>query len=216
MRSATPAVSQLPDAATLDALVIGTDESDDRAAWEALVRLPGGAEAWHAAVTRRRRIDLLASAMLGRSWLASCVHRLSVLSRRVRAKPPIRLLLGFPDVQLDALAGATLGPVDEEFADQDVQPRWGETVPVRVRLGDRITLNAVADDAFVDVRYLSDGRDGSLPGRTWRLEQGEAPVLLVALVGADARSSLTAALTQATAAAGVLLLEATPIRGTST
>lgn len=209
-------MSQLPDAATLDALVIGTDDADDRAAWEALVRLPGGEEAWHAAVTRRRRLDLLASSMRGRSWLASCVHRLSVLSRRVRAKPAMGLLLEFPDLQLDALAGATLGPVDEDFADRNVQPWWGETVPVHVRLGERITLNAATEHPVVDVRYLSDGREGSLPERTWRLEQGEAPVLLIALVGTDARSPLAVALTQATAAAGVLLLEEAPIRGAST
>jgi hypothetical protein len=191
-------------------LVIGADDPEDRAAWEALVRLPGGAEAWRAAVARRRRMDLVTRAVRGRTWLASAMHRLSVLSRRLRTTPAVELCLAFPEAQLDALADAELSPVDDSVADQEVVPRWGQTVPVHVQLGHQIGLN-VTDQATVDVRYLTHGRDGPLPSRTWRLEPGEAPVLLVALIGADAGSPLSEALAQATAAAGVLVLEAAPV-----
>jgi hypothetical protein len=62
---------------------------------------------------------------------------------------------------------------------------------------------------------LSQGCDGPLPSRTWRIEPGEAPVLLVALIGADAGSPLSDARAQATAAAGMLVLEASPFGATS-
>lgn len=208
-------MNRLPDAATLDMLVIGADDPEDRAAWEALVRLPGGAEAWGAAVARRRRLDLVTRAVRGRSWLASAMHSMSVLSRRLRTKPTAELRFAFPDAQIDALAGAALGPDDGGFADEEIQPRWGQTVPVHLQFGDRIGLHVVTNQAIVDVRYLSQGRDGPLPSRTWRLEPGEAPVLLVALIGADAGSPLSDALAQATAIAGVLVLEAAPVADTS-
>jgi len=203
-------VTGLPDAGTLDALVIGASDPDDGAAWDALVKLPGGAEAWADAVARRRRMDILAGVVCGRPWLASCMLRLSTLARRIRTRTAVELLLEFPDAPLDALAGATLGPVDESFADRAIRPRWGQIVPVGVRIGERVALRVVPDPPFVDVRYLSEGTNGSLPSRTWRLEPGEAPVLIVALLGTAAGSSLSDALEHATATAGVLLLEATP------
>lgn len=205
----------VPDAGTLDALVAGSLDEEDRPAWEALVMRPGGAEAWRAAVARRRRLDALASAVRGRAWLARVLGEVAALSRRLRVQPAVELQLAFRDDRLDALMGATLGPVDDGFASEEITPRWGRIVTVRVRLGERIALRVVGEDALVDVRYLSQGREGSLPSRTWRLEPGEAPVLLVALLGSDAGRPLSEALADATAAAGVLLMEATPDGETS-
>ena len=205
----------LPDAGTLGALVAGTHDDEDRPAWEALVTQPGGAEAWGGAVARRHRLDTLASAVRGRAWLARALGEVSALSRRFRSKPAFALQLAFPDAHLDALAGAALGPSDGAFVDDKIELRWGQIVTVRLRVGDRIALPVVTDQTPVEVRYLSQGRDGSLPGRAWHLEPGEAPVLLVALIGAEAESTLSEALTQATAAAGVLLLEAASMGATS-
>ena len=150
-------MSGLPDAATLDVLVIGADDPEDRAAWEALVRFPGGAEAWGAAVARRRRMNLLAGAVRGRSWLASAMHFVSVLSRRRRTRPTVDLYLAFPDAPVGALAEATLGPVDDGFADERIQPRWGQVVAAPMQLGDLVGLHVVADQAVVDVRYFEPG-----------------------------------------------------------
>lgn len=129
-------------------------------------------------------------------------------ARRVRAAVPIELSLWFPDAQLDALAGAVLGPTDEPPTAYVLRPAWGQVVPVRLPIGERVTLHAADEQGAVDVRYLHDDEGGPLPSRTWRLEPEEAPVLLLALLGTQAGTTLGEALEQATAIAGVLLLEA--------
>ncbi|XXY48751.1 hypothetical protein WME91_52980 [Sorangium sp. So ce269] len=76
--------------------------------------------------------------------------------------------------------------------------------------------HTVEGQAAIDVRYLCRDQDGSLPERIWMLEADEAPVLLLALVGARTGTTLREALEQATAIAGVLLLEAPASGETST
>ncbi|WP_437931130.1 hypothetical protein WMF37_18515 [Sorangium sp. So ce291] len=76
--------------------------------------------------------------------------------------------------------------------------------------------HTVEGQAAIDVRYLCRVQDGSLPERTWMLEADEAPVLLLALVGAQTGTTLREVLEQATAIAGILLLEAEASGETST
>lgn len=197
----------LLDTGTLDTLVLGTTEPGDEEAWESLVRDPEGARAWQGAVARRRRMDLVASAIRGRPWLARAVRRLSAATRRVKQTPEIALSVVFPDSELDALAAATLGPDDEQATAEIVEAGWGQIVPVRVRLGSRVSLQPSPDADAADVRYVCNGEEGALPGRTWKLESGEAPVLLVALVEASPADPLDEAMSRSTAMAGVLLLE---------
>lgn len=200
-------MSRVLDAGTLDALVLGADEPDDVQAWEALVCNPGGAEAFREAVARRRRKDQMASALLGRPWLARAVSGLLAFSRKMKSAPSEALSFIFPDRELDALVTATLGPAEQEPALEVVQPRWGQVVPVRMRPGERVTLQPAAGSDPIDVRYLCRGVEGALPTRTWALEAGEAPVLLIALVGAHSKDTLTEGLGRAAAMAGVIILD---------
>ena len=200
-------MSRLHNAGTLDALVLNTGDPEDEGAWEALVREPGGARAWRDAVARRRRTDLVASAIQGRPWLARAVRQLSMLARQIGQVPKRDLSIAFPDSELDALAAATLGPAEENEVAEIVQPRWGQTVPATIRVGDRITLRPPSEMDAIDVRYLCNGQEGSLPSRTWRLERGEAPVLLVALVGTSSEETFAEAMKHSSGIAGVLLLE---------
>ncbi len=201
-----------PDVETLDALVLGTDAPEDHAAWEALVRNPGGADMFREAVARRRRRDLVASALLGRPWLARAIAKLSAMSRQTKAAPTSTFSLLFPDAELDALVTATLGPAEEGPGAEILAPHWGQVVPVRMRVGDRITLEPSPGADPVDVRYVCQGAEGTLPTRTWKLEAGEAPVLLVALVGSAPEETLAQAMVHAKAMAGIVLLDESWIR----
>jgi hypothetical protein len=198
---------RLPDAATLDALVLGTAGANDADAWEALVLEPGGAEAWDKAVARRRRMDALAYAARSGAWLSRVLRGVLRTARRARSVPTIELFVDFPDAPLDGLVGATLGPAEEDLRAAEPRLVWGQIVPVQVRLGELVALRT-SSDAQLDVRYLSAGQEGPLPTRTWKLEPGEAPVLLVALVGGDTQAPVAQALATATAVAGLLILEA--------
>lgn len=200
-------MSRLPDAGTLDALVLNTGDSEDEGAWEALVREPGGARAWRDAVARRRRTDLVASAIQGRPWLARAVRQLSMFARQIGHAPKMDISIAFPDSELDALAAATLGPAEENDVAEIVQPRWGQTVPATIRVGNRITLRPPSEMDVIDVRYVCNGQEGSLPSRTWRLERGEAPVLLIALVATNSEETIAEAMKHARGIAAVLLLE---------
>lgn len=198
---------QLPDVATLDAMVLGTAGANAAEAWEALVLEPGGAEAWDEAVARRRRIDALAYAARSGEWLSRVLRGIRRAARRKHSVPTIEIFIDFPGAPLDELIGATLGPVEEDPRAAAPSLAWGQIIPIQVRLGDCVALRT-SSDAQLDVRYLSAGQEGTLPTHTWKLEPGEAPVLLVALVGGDSQAPVAQALATATAVAGVLLLEA--------
>ena len=200
-------MNHLPDAATLDALVIGADEPEDQAAWQALIMLPGGTEMWCAAVARRRRMDQLAAATQGRPWLAHATLLLSRTARKLRAMPDIGLSLVFPDRAKGELVEALLGAEDQHEAAEIVPPVWGQIVTIRVKVGERLTLKPSSDETPVDVRYLCNGQTGSLPTKTWKLERGEAPVLLLALAGASPDLAHDEAVAHATGLAVVLVLE---------
>jgi hypothetical protein len=200
-------MNHLPDAGTLDALVIGADEPDDREAWEALVTLPGGAEAWLAAVARRRRMDQLAAATRGRPWLARAILLLSRSARKLRSIPGIGLSVEHLDREMGALAEALLGSGEQLDNAQPVRPIWGQIVTIRVNVGERIKLSSTSEEAPIDVRYLCNGQSGALPTRIWELEPGEAPVLLLALAGTSPDRPQDEAMAHATGLAGVLLLE---------
>lgn len=195
------------DAGTLDALVLGTEETEDHGAWESLVQHPRGDEAFREAVARRRHKDLLAAALLGRPRLARTITSFLTLSRKTKSASGVPFSLLFPDTELDALVSATLGPAEQESATEIVQPRWGQVVPVRLGIGERITLEPASGSEPVDVRYLCQGAEGFLPTRTWKLEAGEAPVLLVALVGARAGDALAEGMTRAKGLAGILVVD---------
>ena len=200
-------MSTLPDRGTLDALILGASEPEDDAAWEALVRHPGGERAWNDALARRRRMDLVASAIRGRPWLARAVQRLRTLGRTRKHTPGTELSFLFLDAELDDLASATLGPAEDQWDATPLQPEWGRVVSIRVRVGAAVSLQLSAGSEVVDVRYVCNGSEGNLPSRTWRLEPGESPVLLVALAGTSPELALDEAMTRSTGMWGMLLLE---------
>jgi len=186
-----------PDAATLDAMVLGGVE-DDLEAWEWLVFAPDADEVWASASRQRRSIDRVAMAIQGRPWLARITS--AILAHRLGIRTPL-------------LESVFVGS-DLEFAlretDAGAEPiivEWGRVVVRPVRLGQTIGLRA--REPVVDVRFFYRWRegDGELSGG-WTLESGEAPVLLLACLDARDVSTVERAMATAAAVAGVLLVEA--------
>ena len=77
---------------------------------------------------------------------------------------------------------------------------------VRLRIGEHVQIS-IGGPNPVSVRYACNGTEDVLPTGRWKLEPGDAPVLLVALVGLDPAGLAQADVGRATGIAGVLLLE---------
>ena len=186
-----------PDAATLDAMVLGGVE-DDLEAWEWLVSAPDADEAWASASRQRRRIDRVASAIQGRPWLARITS--SILARRFGTGTPLLESIFVVPALESALRETDAGA-------EPIIVEWGRVAVRPVRLGQ--TLGLRAREPVADVRFFYRWRegDGELPG-SWTLEPGEAPVLLLACLDARDASTVERAMATAASVAGVLLVEA--------
>ncbi len=186
-----------PDAATLDAMVLGGVE-DDLEAWEWLVSAPDGDEVWASASRQRRSIDRVAMAIHGRPWLARITS--SVLARRIGIRTPL----------LESIFVAPALEFALRETDAGAEPiivEWGRVAVRPVRLGRTIGLRA--SEPAADVRFFYRWREGDdelFSG--WTLESGEAPVLLLACLDARDASTVERAMATAAAVAGVLLVEA--------
>jgi len=186
-----------PDAATLDAMVLGGVE-DDLEAWEWLVFAPDADEVWASASRQRRSIDRVAMAIQGRPWLARITS--SILARRLGTRTPLLESVFMGSALEFALRETDAGA-------EPIIVEWGRVVVRPVRLGQTIGLRA--REPVVDVRFFYRWRegDGELSGG-WTLESGEAPVLLLACLDARDVSTVERAMATAAAVAGVLLVEA--------
>ena len=191
-----------PDAGTLEALVMGTDEAGDQAAWEWLVITPGSGVLWAEAVAEREELDRFSAMLDVTPWVAAVMARMRKLGRVLA------------EWRLEAVAvrdqgswAASLGPSNES-ASVLASPSWGRLEPVTVERGTIVELRPVGETPQ-DVRffYRSAQGEGSLQEGRWRLDPGEAPVMLVACVGDAIVGSLDEALARGTAVAGILLLE---------
>lgn len=186
-----------PDAATLDAMVLGGVE-DDLEAWEWLVSAPNADEAWASASRQRRSIDRIATAIQGRPWLARITS--SILARRLGTRTPL----------LESIFVVPAMEFALRKTDAGVEPiilEWGRVAVRSVRLGQTVSLRV--SELVADVRFFYRWRegDGELSGG-WTLEPGEAPVLLLACLDARDASTVERAMATAAAVAGVLLVEA--------
>lgn len=193
------------DSGTLDALLAGAlDCADEERAWQDIIQSPEGGAAWDAALRRQRETALLAGAIRGRPWLASILGRLGRLRRRPGHPPGWQLELW----ERGALIRATLGAEHTGQA-APIRLAWGEVQTRPVPLGATVELVAAPGEPVVVIGLCCQAEQ-ILVHRMWRLEPGEAPVLLVALAGSAAGLSLAEALAAGHPLAGVLLLEEEP------
>lgn len=186
-----------PDAATLDAMVLGGVE-DDPEAWAWLVSTPDADEAWANAARRRRRLDRVATAIQGRPWLARLTS--SILARRPVAGAP-----ALESVFVVGALEAALRETDEEA--EAIVVEWGGVITRSVQVGQTLGLRMQPPAANVRCFYCWRGGEGELSGG-WTLEPNEAPVLLLACLDASDASTVDRAVVTAEAVAGVLLMEA--------
>jgi hypothetical protein len=188
------------DFVTLDALIQGENDPETAEAWSDLLATPDAAARWAQAVTRRESIDRFATSVLNHPWLASA---LSMLRRKTRSPAGVALRV---HLQLPALSAA-LSPT-ERAPDLLTAPAWGDIESISVKVGLTLEINPVqAPGENVRVFYRSRLSQGWMPGRRWKVEPGESPVLLMAVEGADAADTLESALAKSPRCAGIVLFE---------
>jgi len=186
-----------PDAATLDAMVLGGVE-DDLEAWEWFVSAPDADGAWASASRQRRSIDRVAMAIQGRPWLARITS--SILARRLGTRTPLlESVFVVPALEF-ALRETDAGA-------EPIVVEWSRVAVRPVRLGRTIGLRASEPAAHVRFFYRWREGDGELSSG-WTLESEEPPVLLLACLDARDVSTVERAMATAAAVAGVLLVEA--------
>lgn len=186
-----------PDAATLDAMLLGGVE-DDLEAWEWLVSASGADAVWANAARQRQSIDGVALAILGRPWLARITS--FILRRRARTEAPL-----LESVFVVPTLETALRETDAEA--EPVIAEWGRLDVRAVRLGQTVDLGVRASPANVRFFYRWREGEGELSSG-WTLESGEAPVLLLACLDARDASTVEHAMASAASVAGVLLVEA--------
>jgi hypothetical protein len=188
------------DFVTLDALVQGADDPESAEAWSALLKTPDAADRWAKAVTRRANIDRFATEVLNHPWLASA---LSKLRRKTRTLSGVALRVHLQPPPLTAVLGPTSRAPELLTA-----PAWGDIESIFVKVGRTLELNPVQTPGeHVRVFYQSRLSQGWMPGRRWKVEPGESPVLLMAVEGASAADTLESALAKSPRCAGVVLFE---------
>ncbi|NMO18121.1 hypothetical protein HPC49_14365 [Pyxidicoccus fallax] len=194
---------KLPDVATLDSLILGAEDADALEDWQELLMAPDAAERWRDAVSRREHIDEFASAVIAHPWLARMLTGLRELQRTLTHREPGVL----EAVLAPELMTHVLGP-EARPTTRLATPRRGEVEMVRLAQGDIIELRP-APELAGDFRvfYRSALGEGRLPRRRWRMEAGEAPVLLLGISASD-EESMEAALGNSVVLGGVILLEA--------
>jgi hypothetical protein len=198
-----------PDAATLDAMVTGVveEEPEDTNAWEWLIGDPEGVAAWEEAVVYRRKVDQLALSLLRHPWLASLVE--TVVRRRTPSRSPwLPPSLTLQPVEAGA---AMLGPSDASSDEPGTIP-WGRIVTRSLSVGQTVHFEVPAPASGYRVlrAYWYGGGHGWLQEEGWKLEKGEAPVLLLAGVVSESSrvADMDALLTEARALAVGVLVEA--------
>lgn len=192
--------AERPDPGVLDDLVAGLDEGEEAdTAWRWVVGDPDGTDTWHKAARRRESLDRLATAVLGRPVLA----RSLCLVRRIRGALSGRVAFGI-DVAMPSPAAATLGPTNDE-ADMLAMLTWGGVETMRVRIDHTVRFTP-REPGEVTLFYEYAKGAGRFAGR-WKMEPGDAPVLIVACRSGGAFERMQDALLRASDAVAVVLLE---------
>jgi hypothetical protein len=152
----------------LDTLIIGTAPSDDPA-WAALVRSPDGTGEWKQAMERREHLNRVAAVVEGRPWLAEALLRV----RRETRTAARAISSAWSVAVVQSPTTVLLGP---ENGTQNVALIPHRVTIVEVGLGD--TVQVVAPEGAL-VTWTTASGTGSLTSAKWRLDKGDAPVLLV-------------------------------------
>lgn len=186
------------DALSLDAMLTG--EEKDPALWEALLRAPDASTLWEEAIERREKIERSINRVGDREWLARALLELRRAGRRLRqvAASPISGSVFDP---------ASMQPVLSPLGDGDTerfQLAWGELRELNLALGRQFQFELEEEARFF---YLEEQGYVALEEGAWVLEEGDAPVLILALRSADASLAPELALEQGAPFAYVMLLE---------
>lgn len=193
------------DAVTLDAMVSGQDE-EDMEVWDTLLTSSEAAEAWGQALERRLRIDGYSRALIAHPWIARFQGALRTLAQTLAPAAGG----GIEAVREQGLLLGDLGQT-EEAPTRLAEPAWGRIETVLVPVGTTVGLRRVMEHAgALRFFYKTSTTEGALPEGLWRMEAGEAPVLLLACEEAGAATTLEVALASSKRMAGVLLLEESP------
>jgi hypothetical protein len=159
-----------PDPLELDAMHGG--DADLGEAWAQLVGEPDSAAAWTAASERRARMDRFAAVAIGRPWLAEALLAARRAARRWASV--VRAPLG-ATVSSDPL----LGLLDAESASRSIEIAAGTVRVEPVALREDVSLLAPPG---THARYLAPDGWWDLPSARWRMEAGDAPVVLAAVL----------------------------------
>lgn len=176
------------DRIVLDAAVAGVlDDEDDF--WSDLISAPDAHSAWESATTTRAGIDAAALAVIAHPVLA----RWSEGFRRA-----VKVTWTAPVVVQGPL-GATLA------SQESVTAKAGEMAAVAVELGNRVVVGPVQGTKWLwrDAR----GRVGVLGHSGWRMDEGDAPVLLLAVPSELPTADVDSAVSSGAVVAAVLLVE---------
>jgi hypothetical protein len=184
-----------PTALEIDALLTGGTSGDDEAIWTELVRAADSGDRWRRAQVIRGRLDRVVD-LTGRfPWLVAPWVAIRATRRLVSAGLPVVIAGDLP-----RLAPAGLGvlrPADDGGgpADRSIELQWGQVVELSLAVGTTIDVRVPAG-ARVAPEWRSNHHPEPVPAPRWKLEPGEAPVLVtVELNGA---------------CAGLVILEAEP------
>jgi hypothetical protein len=181
----------------VEEILVGGPAAEDHAAWKRLVAEPGGATAWETAVARQKWQASVASLVSGRPWLAQAMLLVRRAARRL-ARP---LFAPGSAAIRDHMLDATLGPGQPSSDALTVSVDWGGSESMAVPLGATV---AVTTDGPSAVWWMTSQGRGPLPTKAWKLELGEAPVVLAIVQSEETGGDLDELLTRHVAALVVL------------
>lgn len=164
-------MTRKPPRWVLDTLIIGTAPSNDPA-WAEVVRSPEGTDEWKQAMERRAHLNRVAAIVEGRPWLAEALLRVRE-GTRAAARAISR---AWSVTVAPSPTAVLLGP---ENGTRNVALIPHRVAIIEVRLGD--TVHVLAPEGAL-VTWTTASGTGSLTSAKWRLDQGDAPVLLVGRV----------------------------------
>lgn len=183
-----------PSAVEIDMLLTGDPTEGDDALWSALVRAAGSGDAWRRAQDIRGRLDRMAD-LTGRfPWLVAPWVAIRATRRLVSAGLPTVIAGDLP--RLSPAGLGVLGPTDGgRPADRSAALQWGQVVELTLAVGTTIDVRAPAGTR-VTPEWRSNHHPEPVPAPQWKLEPGEAPVLVTVEVNG--------------ACAGLVILEPEP------
>jgi hypothetical protein len=166
-----------PSLIEIDALLTGESNDEDAALWTSLVRAPGAGDAWRRAQTVRAQLDGLVE-LTGRCpWLVEPWLAVRATRRFVTERLPAIIVGDLQASGVAPVALGVLGPARAEPSARAVTLRWGQIVELRLAIGTTIAVRTPAG-VRVEPEWRSNMHAQPVLSPGWRLEAGEAPVLV--------------------------------------